>query len=115
MGIGSGQFNKRVIVQQLKTDVEDAYNEVDRSDAANWQTFATRWAYIVPKGGREFRFARKDESDLSHLVQLLSDKTTRQITSQMRLKYGDRFLNIIDCYDVAETRNIMELKCKEVT
>lgn len=114
MGIGSGQFNNRVIIQQLKTGVEDSNNQIDVSNSANWQTYATRWMGLIPKGGREFRLAQQQEADLTHLVRFVSDTATRGITHQMRIKFGDRILNVVDSYDVDGHKQVQECKCIEV-
>lgn len=114
MGVGSGQFNKRVTIQQLKTGVEDANNQIDVSDAANWQIYVTRWMELIPKGGREFRLAQQQEGDLTHLVRFIGDSATRGITHEMRILYGSRVLNIVDSYDVDGKQQVQECKCIEV-
>ena len=114
MVLGSGRFNKRVTIQQLKTGVEDANNQTDVTDSNNWQTYATRWMELIPKGGREFRYAQQQEADLTHLVRFISDSTTRGITPQMRILFGSRVLNIVDSYDTDGRKQIQECKCIEV-
>ena len=114
MVLGSGQFNKRVTIQSLKTTGQDAYNQLDVTDSNNWQTYATRWMELIPKGGREFRLAQQQEADLTHLVRFISDSTTRGITPQMRILYDSRLLNVVDSYDVDGNQQVQECKCVEV-
>jgi len=110
----SGNFNRRVTIQKIKDNpIKDAHGEVDLTDDRNWETYAVRWAEIQTKGGREFWKVDKVEAEVSHLIRVPYDRLTVGITSQMRIRFMQRIINIAAVYDVDEMREVIEMQCKE--
>ena len=112
--MSSGNFNRRVTIQKIKNNpIEDSHGEVDQTDELNWETHAARWAEIQTKGGREFWKVDKVEADVSHLIRIPYDRLTMNIDSQMRIRLGDRTINIVSVIDVDERHEVIEMQCKE--
>ena len=112
--MASGNFNRRITIQKIKDNpIEDSHGEVDQTDDRVWETYAVRWAEIQARGGREFWKVDRIDAELSHLIRVPYDRLTMGITSQMRIKYMNRTINIEAAYDVDEMREIIEMRCKE--
>ncbi len=110
----SGNFNRRVTIQRIELNPEtDAHGEVDLTDEGNWETHAVRWANIKTKGGREWWKSDKINAEVTHVIQIPYDKLTQNIDSEMRIRLGDRTINIVAAYDVDEMHEVIEMQCKE--
>lgn len=110
----SGNFNRRITIQKLKDNpVRDVNGEVDQTDAGSWETHAVRWAEMQTKGGREFWKVDKIEAEVTHLIRIPYDKFTLQITSEMRIIFETRTINIVAVYDPDEMHEVIEMQCKE--
>ncbi len=109
-------LNRRVVIQQLKAEADlerDANNEVDPTDADNWETYATRWAAFKTRGGSERFASDMIQAGQTHRVYLRSDSTTRAISPAMRLSYDDRVFNILAAVDEDEGRQWVVLDVVE--
>jgi SPP1 family predicted phage head-tail adaptor len=109
-------LNRRVTIQQLKAEADldrDANNEVDPTDADNWETYATRWAAFKTSGGSERFASDMIQAGQTHRVYVRSDSTTRAISPAMRLSYDDRVFNILAAVDEDEGRQWVVLDVVE--
>lgn len=112
--MNSGNFNRRVTVQQIESNPEtDAHGEVDLTNEANWETYAVRWAEIQSEGGKEFWKVNKVNAEVSHLIRIPYDRLTLGIDSKMRIRLGDRTINIVSVVDPDERHEVIEMQCKE--
>lgn len=112
--MGSGNFNRRITIQKVKSNpIKDVNGEIDLADERNWETHASRWAEIQTKGGREFWKVDKVEAEVTHLIRIPYDNFTKSITSEMRIKFENRFINIAAAYDIDESHDVIEMQCKE--
>ena len=112
--MNSGNFNRRVTIQKIKDDpITDAHGEVDLTVDGSWETHVARWAEIQTKGGREFWKVDKIEAEVSHLIRVPYDRLTLGINSGMRIRLGDRTINIVSAIDVDERHEVIEMQCKE--
>lgn len=112
--MSSGNFNRRVTVEKLKNNpITDEHGEVDQTNSDSWEIHATRWAEIQTKGGREFWKVDKVNAEVSHLIRVPFDRLTVRIDSQMRMRIGNRTINIVSVVDVDERHEVIEMQCKE--
>ena len=109
-------LNRRVTVQRLKDEEDltrDDNNEVDPTDSANWQTYATRSAAFKTRGGSERFASDMIQAGQTHRVYMRRDSTTKGITPTMRLSYDGRVFNILAAADEDEMRRWMVLDVVE--
>lgn len=107
-------LNRTVVVQQVKASATvDANNEVDLTDDASWETYATRSAAFKTRGGSERFASDMIQAGQTHRVYVRSDSTTRAITPAMRLSYDSRVFNILAVADEDEMRQWVVLDVVE--
>lgn len=110
----AGKYDRRVTIQQIKSAAsQNGYGEVDKTDANQWETYATRWANVVPQSGAESTQAKQVVARGTHTVFLRSDSLTRAITTKMRLLHGSVYLNIEDVHDAESALREVRLQCTE--
>ena len=110
-GMKAGKLRHRVIVEKDEGENQDAQGHVTH----DWQEFTTRWAAVEPIGGRELWNARQNQPDLTHRVRMRFDKKTNEITADMRINFGGRYLHLLEPpRKIQEERNIeLEFLCRE--
>jgi head-tail adaptor len=109
-----GTLSQRVSVQRLSASV-NAAGQIDETTAANWITFAERWANVVTRGSREFLRNPDMAADITHQVTMRSDPESRRITVKNRLVMGGRVLSISSPpLDVDEGGEMVRFACVEV-
>jgi len=103
----AGLLNKRITIQ-TRTSTQDASGQ----PLETWTTFATVSANIKPLVGRDYLAAKEMVGEISH------DLTIRYLSGvlpNMRVKYGDRYFQIVGPALNPEERNVwLYLKCREV-
>lgn len=104
----AGTLRHRVTIQQLSADTKDA----DGRPAGSWQDVATVWAAVEPLRGREFWEAAAQQSEVTIRVRI---RYRAGITAAMRVKFGDRLLEIVHSINVDERNRELHLMCREVT
>ena len=102
----AGRLRERVVIQESTGGNPSASGE--RTDT--WSTVMTRWAELIPQGGREFMAAQQVRNEMTHLVRMRYEST---ITPDMRLKLGSRYLYIIGIENVRERERELRLSCVE--
>jgi SPP1 family predicted phage head-tail adaptor len=92
--INAGKYRHIVTLQRLKQANQNAYGETSVNDENNWEDFLTLRVGIFPLSGRELLGLQGDVklSEVSHRVVL---RYTKGITSDMRLKFGNRIFEMI--------------------
>jgi SPP1 family predicted phage head-tail adaptor len=102
----AGKLRHRVTVQQPQQQTnslgEPTLAYVDLFDA---------WVQIQPLSARELVFAKQLQLDTTHKVYT---RWTPDITSDCRLVYNGRILNVIGVTNVDERNHDMVLTCCEV-
>ncbi len=79
--------------------------------AENWTDYMTGvWMSIEPQGGREYQRARQTTPELTHLIGMMYDNG---ITSDKRLNFGGRILDIEFVENVDEANRDLFLHCVE--
>jgi len=104
--MNAGKLRHRVTIQQLVA-TDDGYGGITET----WQDVATVWAAVEPLRGTERYRAQQVQAELSHKVTI---RYRPGIKPDMRLKYGDRILEIEAVIDVEERHRWLELLCSEV-
>ena len=104
--ISAGELNKRIILQiaQLK---QDSYGE----PIETWTDIATVWANIITSGGREFYAAQKMNAETTAVIKM---RYRAAMHTRFRIKYGNRYFEILSIADPEEHHESLLLSCKEV-
>jgi SPP1 family predicted phage head-tail adaptor len=100
-----GALRKRITIQQ-----QSATQNTRGEPIPSWTTFATCWASIEPKNGRELLAAQQVQS------QVITEITIRYqsgITPDMRILYGTRYFDIQAIQNVEERNRMIVMQCIE--
>lgn len=91
--INAGKYRHIVTFQRLKQANQNAYGETSVNDENNWEDSFTSRVGIFPLSGREFLSLQGDvkSSEISHRVVL---RYREGVTSEMRIKFGNRIFEI---------------------
>jgi len=103
-----GKLRHRVTIQQF-AEVLDGYGTPTGS--SDWQDVATVWASVEPLSGREYLLAENVNTEAKIRVKM---RYRKGVTTGMRIKYGERMLDIQSVADIEERHREMELMCIEV-
>lgn len=104
----AGELTQSITVQQNTPTADDAGQPI-----ASWSTYCTRRAKVVPISGRERRVAEQTAADVTHLVTVRSDATTRAITPKMRISWDSKTLHIVRAYDLDTRHQWVEIEAVE--
>lgn len=75
-----------------------------------YQDVVTVWAQVDPLTGREYFYAHQIKNEVSHRVRI---RYRTDVNVEMRIKYGERYLQIESMIDKGERREFLELLCLE--
>jgi SPP1 family predicted phage head-tail adaptor len=104
--INPGEF-RHIITFQKKSGEQNDYGEV----IDQWEDITTTRAAIYPISGKEFFAAEKINSEVTHKVNL---RFSPSITTDLRVKFGERFFRIESAINFQEKNSILQLLCKEL-
>jgi len=96
-----------VTIQKPVESVHDSYGATNTT----WNTHATRWAKVMPQGGREYYAASQIHAEMTHLLEM---NYVSGIAPTMRVALGTRYLAIVSAADLEEQHVTHQLVCKEV-
>lgn len=82
-------------------------------DTSEWVTFRTPWARITPVSGGEATTNDQKQQRITHTVEIRADRG-QPVTTDMRIVYGSRILEIARAIDVDELGETLLLECVEV-
>ena len=102
-----GRLNKRVTIQNATAEQDETGFAVN-----TYATAATVWASIEPLSEHELYQAQQAQSEATIRVGL---RHTTHVTSESRLIYGSRTLEVVETINPAEKNERLILLCKEVT
>jgi SPP1 family predicted phage head-tail adaptor len=109
--INAGGLNKRITIQ-AKTGAKDSFGQT----ISSYADVATVWAEINTgqgrsTGGREFYAAQKLHAETEALFKI---RYRTRINQAMRIKYGNRYFEIIHIADPKEKHEELLISAKEV-
>lgn len=100
-----GRMRHRVTLQ-IPSKSENAFNEWIES----WSDWVTVWASIEPNAGKRYFEAQQANSEVQGLVRI---RYRDGVLPTMRVKYGDRYFEIIAVVHPQERRRELLLYYKE--
>ncbi|SMC38542.1 phage head closure protein [Papillibacter cinnamivorans] len=104
--IEAGKLN-RIIALQRRTVAHDEYN----AETETWADESVIWAEAITSGGREFYAAQKLNAETSVVFRI---RHTRNINTQMRVRWGGRYFAILSAEDPTGRREEILISAKEV-
>jgi SPP1 family predicted phage head-tail adaptor len=104
--INPGEFRHIITFQKKSVDTNDYGEVIDQ-----WDNITTTRAAIYPISGKEFFSAEKINSEVTHKVNV---RYLPNITTDMRVKFGERFFHIQSAINFQEKNCILQLLCKEL-
>ncbi|MCJ8008116.1 phage head closure protein [Lederbergia wuyishanensis] len=108
--INPGEFRHVITFQKLQGTQNDYGEEI--KDPIEWEEILTVRAGIYPMSGREFFAAETVNSEVTHKINM---RYVPGITSDMRIKYGERTFELSSPPINFQEKNILlQLLCKEL-
>ena len=109
--INPGELRHRIVIQK-PSDIQNGYGEIEINTNENWTDVATVRAGIYPISGKEFFAAETVNSEITHKVKI---RYIEGLTSNMRIKFDERYFKIISPPIDFQEKNIeLQLLCKEL-
>jgi SPP1 family predicted phage head-tail adaptor len=100
-------LNKRITFLE-QSNTQNSYGETENI----WNEFANVWANVEFLHGRELFQAKQIHPETTAKVKI---RYRQGILSKMRIKYGNRILEIVaPPINIKEQNRFLELSCKEV-
>ncbi len=113
--MGAGKRRHLVTIERPRADADVTVDgHIDFSDDASWEAVVQRYAAIKPRTGGEFERAEQTEATLTHRIEMLSDRVTREIKTTWRIRYGSRRFEIIANRNIEERDKEQHLDCMEL-
>ncbi|HDR1907264.1 TPA: phage head closure protein [Pasteurella multocida] len=75
-----------------------------------WQDFAVVWAEIKPFFGREYFAAQQMQSEITTQIFI---RYLPEVLPTMRVKFGERFFEIVSVINANERNIYLQLMCRE--
>lgn len=102
----AGELRNRITIQE----------PVEKKDSTgapyqDWEDYVTVWADIQPLGGSKFWEADKPNAEISGRIEM---RYRPDINKNMRVKYGEKILDIDNVFDPDERKRRLYLLYKEV-
>jgi len=101
----AGRLRKRVIIQ-YQTIAEGTHGNVD----VTWNDEDTVWASIEPVSAKEYFASGQIQSEITHKIIM---RYRRNMTTDKRIKYGNRYYDITQIINTREENRELVLMCKE--
>lgn len=102
----SGDLNKRITLQ-AKSRVADDYGGM----TVTWTDIATVWAALWPMSAKEQQRSMQETMTISHRVRI---NYRSKFSQAWRIKFGNRYFNIVSFLNPNEYGEWLDLMCKEV-
>lgn len=109
--VQAGKLRQRVTVQQITLGTPDLHGQ----HAETWAAYPTStsgkiWARVEPLRGNELIEAQQQAAEVTHRVTI---RYLGGLTTDMRLLYGTRELQILSALNIDERGHMTQLLCKE--
>lgn len=102
--ITASDLTERITIQQ-EIRVPDGMG----GDELTWQDLATVWARVLPQRGRERLTAVQQHDSIVYLVTI---RRRSDVTSAMRVLWGERVMNIRNVSDAGGRKLFFDLDCE---
>jgi SPP1 family predicted phage head-tail adaptor len=107
----SGKLRHRVTLQ--KPDPSVTADEYGHKRPGAHVDVLTCDARIEPRTGRELLLAQQIQSEATHRVTVRFSPSLADMDTTWRVKFGTRYLVLIDTTDIDERNIVIEMTCKE--
>lgn len=108
--INPGEFRHRITIQKCNSNQND-YGEIDINAPITWSDVVSVRAAIYPLSGKDFFAAETTNNEITHKINI---RYVPGITSLMRIKFGERYFEIISPPINFQEKNILlQIMCKE--
>ncbi|GJM23937.1 MAG: hypothetical protein DHS20C16_03520 [Phycisphaerae bacterium] len=107
----SGRLRNPSVVFQTDEGTADASGQV----IERWVRKVKRRAAIRPIGGRELVSANQTLGEVSHIVEVRYDQTTKTITNEDRVLFDSRIFNIVHVQNMGERNRWLRMQAVEQT
>ena len=81
-----GKLRHKITIEDVTETINDIGEIVEE-----WEEFATVWAEILPLRGREYWASKQTTSEITGKIRI---RYLADITSKMRVKFGERIFDI---------------------
>lgn len=101
----AGELRNRITLQK-PTHSRNSFNEL----VASYADVATVWAAIDWQSGRRYLEASQLNAEVQGVIRI---RFRSDIKPEWRLKYGDRYIQILSIANIRERDRELQLNCKE--
>lgn len=101
------KFNLDITIQQNSGTTTDSFGQ----QVELWTDVFSTFAAMITTGGREYYAAQKLNAETTAVFKIWYQAG---ITTLMRIKYGERYFNILSANDVDEKHEYILISGKEV-
>lgn len=106
-GQPAGRRYKRLMIEKFTEGDHDALGATTKT----WKKYVVRWASVLPKTSREYWASNQIHADMTHMLEM---SYVPNLTSEMRINFGGRILNIIEAINLEELNVTHRLVCSEI-
>ena len=117
MKCGNGaaaRYDQKVTIQRL-AGTPDAAGHIDPNTDANWSTYATTFAAVKSRGGREFWRVQQVQSDVDFVFRCPWSPTLENATPAMRLTADGKVYEILSVINVDLANETVEIQTRRRT
>lgn len=99
-------FDKRIILEKPMVS-----RTAQGGTATTWTTACTVWARILPTSAKEQRQSEQTVMTVSHTISI---RYRRDVKASWKIKYKNRYFNIVSMVNPEEAGEWLDMNCKEV-
>lgn len=108
------KLRHRITFQRQTKNQNEYGEEIKNEEIEKWVEVITVWASVNPISAKEFFAAEKLNSEITHKINMRCIRSL-EITSDMRIKFNDRYFELIGPPINFQERNVeLQLLCKEL-
>jgi SPP1 family predicted phage head-tail adaptor len=111
----AGLLRHRLIIQK-PVNAQNTFGEIetDKDDSADWTTYKTVWASVLPIASRsEEKLGQQNSQLLAEVDYQIEIRYLAGVTHQMRGKLGTRIFDFSTVLDPDGRKRTMYIFCKE--
>ena len=103
--MGAGKYRHRITFQEPTETLNNVGEPV-----VSWSDYKTVWAEVKPLKGEEYWASQQVNAEVTHRITI---RYLDGITSEMRIKFGDRYFSIEPPLNPDEKNIELVMLCKE--